>query len=279
VSDDDINACMKCGEALSFDPAARGTTCGGLAVQGALVCPCGCIYLSRASSPTEDWSLSAGGLSVDVGTTRLRAESGRAEDTRALMLRVARLPDYERALVAIALGVNDPSAVARTVLAKAAVRLKGDPAAPPPIAPEGDDELDGEVEETPPVPAQYLALASGRATVESPALAARAGADDRGAAARKAWATRRARAASAKDGEAVPPAPVPASAPPVDDEAARNLAAVRGERKRALLAFSCSCGAGWEQFKDDPASPSRCDCGANVVGRRPDWMKDGETSP
>lgn len=107
--------CPDCGGALAFDPTAIGTTCGGLELEGWLFCDaCSKGWISTRSKPVERWTMVRGGRSIDTGTTRLRAESGAGVE--ALMIRVARLPDLERALRRIAAGEGDAAAIAAGAL-------------------------------------------------------------------------------------------------------------------------------------------------------------------
>jgi hypothetical protein len=99
----DLVAC-DCGGALTFDPAAEGETCGGLLRAGANVCgACGKLWLSRRGHTVDTWRLNKGGRSVDAGGTRIRCEA--TPNAPALMARIARLPELERALRAIAAGM------------------------------------------------------------------------------------------------------------------------------------------------------------------------------
>lgn len=118
--DSDLEVCPRprCGGALAWDPLVEGVTQGGLALVGGLRCPsCGQAYLCRRSTPRECWRLSSGGLSVDAGITRIRAEASSSDFTesgrdkiRALMARVARLPELEEALRRIASVTDDAQA-------------------------------------------------------------------------------------------------------------------------------------------------------------------------
>lgn len=114
--DDDRTECSTCGGPLRFDPLVEGTTCGGLAMAGGLVCDGnGCdVLLSRRSIPSEAWKLAGGGRSVDAAGTRIRCEA--APNAEQLMARIVRLPDLERALRAIAAGAEDAAGVARAAL-------------------------------------------------------------------------------------------------------------------------------------------------------------------
>lgn len=106
--DSDLEVCPRprCGGALAWDPLVEGVTQGG-----------GQAYLCRRSTPRECWRLSSGGLSVDAGITRIRAEASSSDFTesgrdkiRALMARVARLPELEEALRRIASVTDDAQA-------------------------------------------------------------------------------------------------------------------------------------------------------------------------
>jgi hypothetical protein len=107
------DACPDCGQVPTFDPLAEGITCGGVAVAGAMVCDCG-PAVCRQSVASGPWSLAKSGRSVDADGTRIRCEA--APNAAALMARVARLPELERALRAIAAGAPDAAAVARAAL-------------------------------------------------------------------------------------------------------------------------------------------------------------------
>lgn len=108
----------RCGGALAWDPLVEGVTQGGLALVGGLRCPsCGQSYLCRRSTPRESWRLSSGGFSVETGITRIRAEASSSDFTesgrdkiRALMARVARLPELEEVLRRIASITDDAQA-------------------------------------------------------------------------------------------------------------------------------------------------------------------------
>lgn len=106
-----------CGGALTFDPTIEGYTCGGNFLAGWLVCDrCGGIFLTLRAQPAAAWRVAGGGRSIDVGGgCRLRADGGGAA-VPAVMARIARLPELERALRAIARGDGDPVAIARAAL-------------------------------------------------------------------------------------------------------------------------------------------------------------------
>lgn len=114
AGDDDLTTCPSCGAQLHFDPTLRGMTCGGLELEGWLVCPCGQAFIGSRSRPAESWKLAKGGRSVDTGTARIRAEAG--EDVEGLMRRLVRLPELERALRRIAKGDEGAAAIAAEVL-------------------------------------------------------------------------------------------------------------------------------------------------------------------
>lgn len=104
----------ECGGALVFDPLREGDTVGGLHLIGALVCQrCPKATISRHSRPAGAWKLATSGRSIDADGIRLRAEGG---DATAVMARIAKLPDLERALRAIARGDFDPTSIARAAL-------------------------------------------------------------------------------------------------------------------------------------------------------------------
>jgi hypothetical protein len=106
-----------CGGALTFDPAIVGSTCGGNVLAGWLVCDrCGGIFLTLRATPIASWRVTSSGRAIDVGGgCRLRADGGGAA-VPAVMSRIARLPDLERALRAIASGAGDAVALARAAL-------------------------------------------------------------------------------------------------------------------------------------------------------------------
>lgn len=118
----DYTNCPECGGTLRFDPLLEGETVGGLARAGWLVCVgedgvnhgCGKAWLSRRGVSAEAWRLAKGGRSIDAGGTRIRCEA--APNAERLMARIARLPELERALRAIAAGAPDPAAVANAAL-------------------------------------------------------------------------------------------------------------------------------------------------------------------
>lgn len=94
-SADEICDCPTCGKPMRFDPEARGTTCGGLDVVGALVCCANWLVCSRTrAADSIDWKLAKGGRSLDCGGIRLRGEGD--GDVVALLARVAKLPALER---------------------------------------------------------------------------------------------------------------------------------------------------------------------------------------
>lgn len=104
-----------CGAALTWDPLFEGKTCGGLQLVGAMRCTCGMAYIAHGRSvPGGPWKLAKGGRSVDAEGTRIRCEA--TPNAERLMARVARLPELERALRAIAAGAEDAAAVARAAL-------------------------------------------------------------------------------------------------------------------------------------------------------------------
>lgn len=106
-----------CGGALTFDPTIEGTTCGGNHLAGWLACDrCGGIFITLRATPSASWKVTGSGRAIDVGGgCRLRADGGGAA-VPAVMARIARLPDLERALRAIARGDADPAAIARAAL-------------------------------------------------------------------------------------------------------------------------------------------------------------------
>jgi hypothetical protein len=100
--DDDPMLLCVCGAwRPSWDPHAEMTTQGGLHIVGAWHCTtCGTFMLGKQSKEAERWRLVAGGRSVDTGITRIRAE--KSADPTGLMMRIARLPELEKALRQIA---------------------------------------------------------------------------------------------------------------------------------------------------------------------------------
>lgn len=99
-----------CGELMTFDPAYRGKTCGGLETIGARVClPCD-LYevcrLTKEADSSSEWKIATSGRSLTAGGIKLRAEPGNAKAIHALMARLVTLPALElevaqlRALVA-----------------------------------------------------------------------------------------------------------------------------------------------------------------------------------
>ena len=87
-----------CGRLMTFDAAARGTTCGGLAIVGARVCvPCGRQDVCRLSKPADalEWTLAKGGRSLTAGGVKVRAERAPTADIEALMARIVRVPALE----------------------------------------------------------------------------------------------------------------------------------------------------------------------------------------
>lgn len=106
-----------CGGALTFDAAIEGTTCGGNHLAGWLVCDrCRGIFLTLRATPAASWKVTGSGRAIDVGGgCRLRADGGGAA-TPAVMARIARLPDLERALRTIARGEGDAVELARAAL-------------------------------------------------------------------------------------------------------------------------------------------------------------------
>lgn len=88
--------CDECGAIMAFDPLARGTTCGGLDIVGALVC-CGRSFVCRLSKPADalDWRLAKGGRSMTAGGIKVRADSGSAEEVETLMKQIVSLPALE----------------------------------------------------------------------------------------------------------------------------------------------------------------------------------------
>ena len=87
-----------CGALMTFDPEARGLTCGGLNVVGFMVCiPCGVTLVCNKSAPADpvDWALAKGGLSVTCGGIKIRAEKGDRDTVLEVMARISRLPELE----------------------------------------------------------------------------------------------------------------------------------------------------------------------------------------
>lgn len=96
--------------ALRWDPELVGDTAGGLQLRGWYVCRvCGATTLSKHRSrpvgSSAAFKISKGGRSLDCGGVRLRAES--APGVVELMTRIARLPDLETAIAAIAGAMAD----------------------------------------------------------------------------------------------------------------------------------------------------------------------------
>lgn len=91
--------CQQCGDIMLFTPRHRGFTVGGLAFVGALCCErCGIFHLCRRSKPasdTSEWTLARNGLSVVAGAVTVRAERATEGQARALMSRIARVPEHE----------------------------------------------------------------------------------------------------------------------------------------------------------------------------------------
>ena len=95
-----------CDQKRVIDPDRRGTTAGGLAVIGAVVCTvCGNASIAKgvtrealASDAGTAWTVTAAGRSVNCGGVRIRAE-GKAKGVEALMARIARLPELEAEVV------------------------------------------------------------------------------------------------------------------------------------------------------------------------------------
>lgn len=87
--------CPHCNGVLVFDPDLVGDTCGGLTRIGWDICQnCGRAWLSDQGVSHEGaWRLASGSRSVETGVGRIRVDG--AKDTRALMERVAKLPDLE----------------------------------------------------------------------------------------------------------------------------------------------------------------------------------------
>ena len=105
-----------CGGAYAFDATLEGETCGGVQRAGWLVCSsCGATCVTRRGCEVGGWTISSSGVSINVPGGRLRME-GRGADNAAVMRRIARLPDLEAALRAIARGDADPVAIARGAL-------------------------------------------------------------------------------------------------------------------------------------------------------------------
>lgn len=103
---DDVYACdtcgwrenrCECGKLMAYDPDKRGTTCGGLVVVGAMVCPCGVVEVCKRSRPADaiEWTLAKGGRSLTAGGIKVRAEKGDDADIEALMARIVRVPELE----------------------------------------------------------------------------------------------------------------------------------------------------------------------------------------
>lgn len=104
---------------LFWNPNFRGTSCGGLDLVGALVCDaCGAAFLTKQSRPADDvdWRLAKGGRSLDAGSIRIRAEAKGGGDVAAVMARIVRLPELERALREIANGAPNAFELARAAL-------------------------------------------------------------------------------------------------------------------------------------------------------------------
>jgi hypothetical protein len=93
------NVC--CGVPMTFDPDARGQTCGGLALKGWNICStCGAGQIAKGlcvldEGDTDAWSLAKGSRSVACGAIKVRAEKGDQAAIEAVMTRIARLPEME----------------------------------------------------------------------------------------------------------------------------------------------------------------------------------------
>lgn len=125
-------------DAFPWDPAAIGTTCGGVKVRGAFRCPtCGVAFIGKASRPVDEgWKLAKGGRSFDAGAFRVRAEAGRdAGGARVedLMARLVRLPDLEAALAEARRELDHAIEFPVALAARIDVLLA--PLAPPPADP------------------------------------------------------------------------------------------------------------------------------------------------
>jgi len=86
--------CLQCGGELVFDPDLVGDTVGGLTRIGWDVCKaCGRAWLSKQGMSFEKWKLAGGGRSVETGVGRIRVDG--AQDAKALMARIVKLPELE----------------------------------------------------------------------------------------------------------------------------------------------------------------------------------------
>lgn len=109
--------CPTCAEPLRFDPTLVGQTCGGLELEGWMVCSSGHAWLAHEAREAEgEWRLVGEGRSVDTGRFRIRAEKSLKHDPTELFRRVVRLPELERALRRIAAGADDPVRIAAEAL-------------------------------------------------------------------------------------------------------------------------------------------------------------------
>ena len=108
--------CPDCGGLYVFDPLVEGETCGGLYRVGWLVCAgCGRTCVTRRGFVGGPFKVAKSGRSVDADGFRLRAD-GQGDPT-ALMARIARLPDLEAALRAIARDTTEPAIKAAALAA------------------------------------------------------------------------------------------------------------------------------------------------------------------
>jgi hypothetical protein len=95
-----------CSQPMTWDAARRGFTCGGLELQGWMVCQvCDSAMLvsasaglperSRVAEQTGSWLVAKGGRSMTAGGIKLRADKADSADVMALMERIAKLPELE----------------------------------------------------------------------------------------------------------------------------------------------------------------------------------------